>query len=394
MFVAVCVRLVALTYLYALNPKGLHMDNDEKEQSPHAKRVEKAAKTAENPHVAHLTIGRATYNRGIKTNVTRYQAHELQFHLRRMWAITLLDNMQREGFTWDGIRVLTGKTRQTWTNVTRAGFVDYDFINSTSVDDPRRSEMFTAVGYRTISNTFIRNVCDAMESENYGVYTSSFRKLFDMGLSVWNNKPFLDDDFDALVARRLGPRGGQLMIEMKDVAHNVLTGIRNVDGDAVVVVEFPLLELEDRTIGGANAWEYAMDVELIAYGFEDEVTKEPSKLATTAHEWWEQQKDMRESGAFVEPPQPTDPSKFKGQSPVPLPDPIERPGSIIQADDGKLKWADIGGFLCQLPKIELLPQMANNQNQIHLNVVIQLDANGKPKTIVTTDKGGFMHIQG
>lgn len=386
-------------YFYTLNHKELHVESDEKNKTAHAKRVEQSAKTAENSHVADLTIGRITYIRGVKTNVTRYVAHELQFHLRRMWAITLLDNMQREGLTWDGIRLLTGKTRQTWTNVTRAGFVDYDFINSTSNNDPRRSEKFNEVGYRTISNSFIRNVCDSIEAEHYGVYTDSFRKMFDMGLTVWINSSFSGDDFDVMVARRLGQNGQTLLVEMKDISESTLTAIMNNDGHAVVVRDFPLFETIHRGMGGVNAWEYAMEVELIVFGYEDTATKEPSKLATTAHSWWEQQKDMEKSGANDGPPMPTNIDKFKVNESIayrgdPLPDPIEPPRQIIQADNGEPMMKDLGGFYCQLPKIELLPQMANDRQQIHLKVVIQLDANNQPKTIVTTDQQGFMHIQG
>ena len=103
-------------------------------------RKREGMKSARNPHVAELTIGRSAWVRGEQVKLNNDQRHEMEFHLRRMWAITLLDNMQEHGFSWEGIRKLTGKTRQTWSNVTSSGFVPLDILNMPT-DNNRRAKL-------------------------------------------------------------------------------------------------------------------------------------------------------------------------------------------------------------------------------------------------------------
>jgi glutamate synthase domain-containing protein 2 len=198
--------------------------------------------------------------------------------------------------------------------------------------------------------------------------------------------------------------------------------------------DFPLLDLHDPQIGQYNCYEYHMDIELTVYGYANEKTGEPDKRATTAFEFWQHTHQSHEENEGPPPHQATDPDKFRdteeardkkvardeqalkdlereeanmmaaGVDPgdpltwtevptEPTPKAIKRPEAVIKADDGKPLNADIGGFHIFHKPIELLPQMADENGQIKLTVVVQMDDDGKkPKAIVTTDNKGWMHF--
>lgn len=422
-----------------------HIDSIRDTVTPITRRMSEAMKSSRNPHVEELTIGRTAYVKGLKVTYTREQAHKQQFLLRRMWAITLLDNMRREGFKWDGITKLTGKTRQTWDNVTQSGFVEYDIANmdfrsheteqSTRPRREARDKAMYKAQYRPVTNGFIRNVCESIEAQGYTVWTWSFRRNFDMGLTVWNNKmnPRPGREHLPLIQDRIGgPNPFAILDQYSFENGRVITAVRScmtmeieaggkTTNDGFVwerKAEFPLLDLNDPQVGEHNCWEYHMDIELTVYGYANEKTGEPDPRATTAFEYWKhtQQPPPEDDGPRY--PKPTDPDKFRGtegaedekmahrawaegidpNDPLtwtkiptePTPKAIERPEAVIKADDGKPMQK--GGFHIFHKPIELTPEMADENGQIKLTVVVQLDKNGNKTNVVTTDNKGWFHF--
>ena len=439
-----------------------HVDSLRDSITPITRRMSEAMKSSRNPHVEELTIGRSAYVKGMKVTYTREQAHKQQFLVRRMWAITLLANMRREGFTWDGIRKLTGKTRQTWDNVTQSGFVEYDIAHMNfrsheteqSTRDRRdaRDLAIKDAQYRPVTNGFIRNVCENIEEEGYTVWTRYFRLNFDMGLIAFNNRrAHIDRDgieipFDSLILEKF--KGDKrFMDSLTFQSSDVFTMVESCD--PILIEEpngtttnhgfawkhkedFPLLDVQDPQIGQHNCWEYHMDIELTVYGYANEKTGEPDPRATTAFEFWKHTFHEPEEDDGPRYPEPTDPDKFRDTDEArdkkvardeqalkdlereeanmmangidpgdpltwtkvptePTPKAIERPEAVIKADDGKPMHE--GGFHIFHKPIELLPQMADENGQIKLTVVVQMDEDGKkPKAIVTTDNKGWMHF--
>lgn len=402
-----------------------------------------AMKSARNPHVAALTIGRSVWVRGELVKPSNEERAEMEFHIRRMWAITLLANMQDHGFSWEGIRKLTGKTRQTWNNVTSSGYV-VDEVLQLPTDNPKRQQAIKGQRYRPVTNGFIRGVCESIEANEYTVFTKHFARMFTHGLTVWNNDLILAPR-DKYVCERLGKEGREYVDEMSGVSESWFTAIETFDGGIKTLDQMPLLGIDEFSVDQHNVWEYDMDVELAAYGYANEETEEPSPKAKTAHEYWDHMNNAEQY--FDEMPVPTDPNQFrdgevantpsqqnredltrleaasKGQHQpseflnfsgprqkgmelhhtedgrlVEVPQEQNRKlggGVTIKRDDGTPPNADIGGFWVQLPRTEVLPHMINGQNQVAFNVVIQLDDNNKPtgSVVVHNPKGGFT-IQG
>jgi len=433
-----------------------HVDSHMDQIKPVSRAVREAIKSSRNPHVEELTIGRTAYVKGMKVTYTREQAHKQQFLLRRMWAITLLANMRREGFNWEGIRKLTGKTRQTWDNVTTSGFVRYEIANmdfrsheteqSTRGRRDERDKAISEAEYRPVTNGFIRNVCENIEAEGYTVWTWSFRRNFDMGLTIWNNNKKIDHlrekHKNQLIQERIGgTKPWKLLDEMSFENGKVITTVESREANSTSKgqffwtrkEEFPLLDVQDVQIGEHNCWEYHMDIELTVYGYANAKTGEPDPRATTAFAYWEHQQQPVEDYDGPIQTAVTDPDKFRDTEEArdkkvardeqvlkdleekeraagidpggariwtkvptePTPKAIELPEAVIKADDGSPPNKDIGGFWIQLPKTEVLPHMINAQRQVAFNVIIQLDENNKPTGSVTmhNPNGGFS-VQG
>jgi len=360
-----------------------------------------AISAARNIHVEWLTVGRSQWLYGEQRKLNRMEAHELEFHLRRMWAITLLDNMQSYGFNWEGIRKLTGKTRQTWNNVTNSGFVPLDVLKLPT-DSKRRQDAIAAQRYRPVTNAFIRKVVTEIQKANYSVHTNALLYAFTHGLTVWSND-FLDQHgTDDWVVDRLGTDGLTYFNDAKDEDVSACCALKGPDGDTVQMDMFPLLGIDDRVVNDHFAHEAVIDVELCAYGYADDKTKQPNERAKMALERWRNERAaIAGRDDFIEY-EPTDPNEFRAPK-APQEKPVQptvkigsnsedTTDSIIKRDDGTPPNADLGGFYIFNRPIELLPQMADDKGQIKLTVVVQMDEDGKkPKGVVTTDNKGWFH---
>ena len=319
-----------------------------------------AIAAARNPHVESLTVGRKVWDRGEHVTLNADQRHELEFHIRRMWAITLLANMKSYGFTWDGIRKLTGKTRQTWNNVTNSGYVPRHILKLDS-DNEERREYIDGASYRPVTNSFIRSVTQHIARANYTTHTSAFCYAITHHLTVWEND-FLDLEGDDQFI--IGRVGEQYFKDAKGDGVEVCAAVPQLSGDTVPVDMFPLLGIDDHTINNHFAHEQVIAVEWAAYGYRDGQTKEPHPNAKMALEMWKQEQNAMAD--HWSEPIPTDPKEFRApttpkpeQKPPtqsefradPLPEPLTVvPTDIIKADDGSSATDGLGFYpAVQLP---------------------------------------------
>ena len=360
-----------------------------------------AVKAARNHHVEALTVGRNVWWRGEQIRLGQEARHELEFHLRRMWAITFLANMKSHGFNWDGIRKLTGKTRQTWNNVTHSGFVPLHILKLPS-DSEERREYMDGESYRPVTNSFIRKVTEETQKANYTIHTHAFLYACSHGMTVWENDFLELEGDDQFVIGRLGADGVNYFNDAKSDEVSVCAAIMGPNGETKSLEVFPLLGIDDRVLNDHFAHEEAINVELVAYGYANEKTKEPNERAKMALERWRNERDaIAGRDNFIEY-EPTDPNEFRAPK-APQEKPVQptvkigsksedTTDSIIKRDDGTPPNADLGGFYIFNRPIELLPQMADDKGQIKLTVVVQMDEDGKkPKGVVTTDNKGWFH---
>lgn len=160
-------------------------------------------------HVQHLTINPTEYKRplGDPMELDEDTHHLVQFHLRQMWAICLLQNMQENwGWSWGKIEDRTGKTRITWNNVTQTYFLPWSICRyprkaTQAVRQHReenRDELGRVVGrprigWKPVTENFIYDVTTKLEAwgKDKGfettIFTELFRIAFDTGLSVCIN---------------------------------------------------------------------------------------------------------------------------------------------------------------------------------------------------------------
>ena len=161
-------------------------------------------------HVKSLTINPTKYIRpGMEKSIVLDRAthHLIEFHLRQMWAICLLQNMQESwGWSWKEIADRTGKSRITWNNVTQTYFLPFDIYNSPDArqqvnawrdkhrDENGSLEGRVRIGWKPVTKGFIFDVTESLEAWGKSVdcevsiFTSVFREAFDKGLTVVMNQ--------------------------------------------------------------------------------------------------------------------------------------------------------------------------------------------------------------
>ena len=216
---------------------------------------------------------------------------------------------------------------------------------------------------------------------------------------MWENDILEFDGDDQFIIGRIGE---QYFNDAKSDGVPVCAAIEGPRGETVALEVFPLLGIDDRVVNDHFAHEEVITVELAAYGIVDDKTKEPHPKAKMALEEWSRLRNAIADADEWHEPIPMDPNEFRAPKPStpkpeqptiaigPTPQSTE---SIIKKDDGSPLNADLGGFHIFKRPIELLPQMADENGQIKLTVVVQMDEDGKkPKAIVTTDNKGWMHF--
>jgi len=357
-----------------------------------------------NLHVNWLTIGSGVFERGIRRDLSRDNQHANQFILRKMWAKTLLEQMRNLGWDWPMIRDMTGKTRQTWQNVTDSGFVDLETVLAKPSEE--RAKKFRENNYRPITNSFIRRVTETLEhTHRFRITTNAFRYAFDCGMTVFQSDFFSTLSEDLTVAR-LGIDGPSFLQESIEDADELRTAVTRADTGDIEIVSgvFPLLCLNPNEVGQADVLEYVKRVELLVYGYASKKSKRPNERAVLALEAWQKDQGHEqfrpdetefESETWFDPMAGMKRSVHKAPKRVPISNQwVETRGmktNILKADDGKPATADLGGFYVQLPKTEVLPQMINAEGQAAFHVIVQFNEKNEPigTVVMHNPKGGF-----
>ena len=307
-------------------------------------RVTEAIKSQQNLHVQQLTVARSIKTPFSEDFVTlnRETRHEMTFHLRRMWALNLVQNMREgQGWDWDGIVEVTGKSRQTWNNVCLSKFSSLEELEH---DDEKVSEN-ARDGYRPVSNGFIRNVTDKIETYGWTVFTKHFRSAFDLGLVVMCPMPQIrgmelpSNSVDLWSLNRIGDSirgrskkhfwyGRGLAVdhwidhvrEGDETFVSFIKQTEKVGGDEIQTPiqfqfaggGFPLLDCYNEDWGQHNCWEAHMSLEQLVFCIIDEETGEPDPRARELHGLWAQEREYQDDmDEFPEPPKPKDPDAYR-----------------------------------------------------------------------------------
>lgn len=163
----------------------LMSDQNNKGESSYMIAKRKAQSTARNEHVKALTVRMGDLPSGQRGRAQKFLN---EYWLRRMWATQLLHDMKVElGWDWNVIHDNTGRTKQSWYNVTQGKIPQAEYflerynnvvMGSKTVGRPKRHH---DPNVHEISRTFIAEVTDKLERIG-NIQTSYFRDAFDQGL--------------------------------------------------------------------------------------------------------------------------------------------------------------------------------------------------------------------
>ena len=308
-------------------------------------RQKEAIKSKNNPHVKWLSIDRPLISphTGKPHLVNRKERREAQFFLRRAWACSILESMKL--MNWDKINKATGRTRNTWKNVTESIYLTRDehqkllhenkeLCNRGTNDAKELKDLASQIAevqgrlhmYRPVTDGFIRKVTETLESYNYVIATDSFVKMYWLGLECFK----LGQGQDPYILNRIGDTlkevdddGGGIgqfmdimMTDWGDGYNNRGTTFihctRSHRGEPVRMDAYPILEVEDRDFGAHKCFHYHETMEGRVFPIIDESTGEPDPRAILSHDIWEhcQGQEAWEAGQSAEPPM-QDPNVFK-----------------------------------------------------------------------------------
>ena len=262
-----------------------------------------------NRHVKWLTLKMNTLCpiTGDKLWNTREELKEAQFFLRRAWAHTLLHIMKEEvDVSWSKMHEFSGRTRQSWINVTNAFWLT----------EGQRMDSEKYGAYRPVTNGFIKKVSETLEMKwKYRLYTQAFVDCWMLGLEVDHNNGHQQKfTRDRLGMPELGiehypdgqPRKMPPFLDAQwttfsswaetSVSEEILFAIStpNERGEDVELLDtFPLLEVDDETEGQVRVWEYLLEVENQAFPhLKNAETGEPDPRAVNAHSMWMQMSEF------------------------------------------------------------------------------------------------------
>lgn len=374
-------------------------------------RFSKARSTARyNYDVECLTVTRSKYRGDEVITLSAEERHDTEFLLRRMWAISVLHNLKMRNMSWDDIQHRTGKSRQTWYNVTSSGFVPYEILSRPRERSTQRREMIADNNYRPVTNAFIHKVTETLREHGFRTNTPAFRYCFDVGMSVV-------DSWDATVSEdytlfnRLGDSGTVLIREWGKPA--IVTCVRNADTGSCEPMDshFPVI---GTAIDGneQHAHDYVMEIELNAYGYDDSVggnvPDERCKIARQRYKvdeesgnkaqeqfdgYTERRKMLDDYDPRTGTMNPIERNKIIHGVNQPIGDPRINPilGAASEADRQRREELSQMKRTVQLPEVEYNLDMLNPQLQVAFNVVVQFDSDGNVigKMVMHNPNGGF-----
>lgn len=148
---------------------------------------EKSRAMARNVHVRALTVRQSQLNVGSRS---RPQKELNEYWLRRMWATLLLHDLQNVlDWSWDRIEEHTGRTKQSWHNVTQGKIPDGQYFldrysNTAAITGPGRPKRHNDPDVYHITRTFIHEVTTELERVG-NIETELFRDAWDQGMRTY-----------------------------------------------------------------------------------------------------------------------------------------------------------------------------------------------------------------
>lgn len=149
----------------------------------------KARALVRNPHVKALTLRQLDLSSG-KRNRPQKELNE--YWLRRMWATQLLHDLKHVlDWSWDEIHDHTGRTKQSWHNVTQGKIPNGQYFldrygTTPAISGPGRPKRHNDPDVHHISRTFIAEVTTALERVG-NVETQLFREAWEQGLRTYGD---------------------------------------------------------------------------------------------------------------------------------------------------------------------------------------------------------------
>ena len=287
-----------------------------------AARAARTEEMSKSEHIKALTLNpRKHFRPQIEKSIvlTREQHHTIEFHLRQMWAICLLQNMQEQlKWSWHTIEIRTGKSRITWNNVTQTYFLPWEIYNGPEAreligqyrDENRDEEGRTVgrarIGWKPVTKGFIFDVTTNLEQwgESVGneavIFTQLYRDAFDRGLNVVMNHRAHHDD----IIMRLGDSVKFEQAEGVGQDHHSAEWLGSlyelgledyiyctaIEGKPQRVKAFPLFEINDARDGVHNAWHWMAEYERNKFAPANKTTGEPPKWCEAWGMMWELEK--------------------------------------------------------------------------------------------------------
>lgn len=279
-------------------------------KAPSVRRRE-AIRSKNNKHVKALTIKRSQMNpftgKPFLTNAVKRS--EAQFYLRRAWASSLLHNMRSvQNWNWKEIYWFTGRSRQTWKNVTESTY----YTDQQLFDDPKK-----IANYRPVTDGFIARVTyeltDKVKDDgqpcNYVVATLGFVEMYWLGLEVIKK----DRAQEAYIFGRLNDnRGTSGWSEHGEIGEfmskwffeyndEFFTCCKTASNKPRILPEYPILETTSLEFNMDKQMMFHQEMESTVFPPPNKETGEPDKRAYLLHNMWLHDMQQRGEIEFEKP---------------------------------------------------------------------------------------------
>jgi len=160
---------------------------------------------SKDPHVQALTLrGEWCADGETFARYRRADRERLEYWMRRMWATVLLHDLKGLGLKWDDIEDVTGRSRQTWINVTDGKVPNREYFEKRYPMHSSRNAVAGQRGRPTaphkdpdvfgVSRSFIYDVTQNLRS-HFSIETEAFVKAFEQGMRV-----VAEEDFGAFMS--------------------------------------------------------------------------------------------------------------------------------------------------------------------------------------------------
>ena len=200
-----------------------------------------ARANAMNKHVDLLTVRATGWGFTDDEKAVRHsdeERHARQYYLRRFWVLSILSYLKDDlRFSWVGIEKLTGRRRQTWSNLATSVFAELRELNS-------ELEVFRGIAeldYRPVTDGFIRHVADSIESFGMRINTDALIEAYEHGLTVvYNDKKKPENEPSPWVFNRLASAPGMANLRTWDeyLGEGTVRGIVTIVSNKRTVLKY------------------------------------------------------------------------------------------------------------------------------------------------------------